>query len=430
MSAQYSQNLRTTYIEASSHIANQISTFRLDKDAVYMPNLRLVNVGYYTNGTDRKANPLVGFLGVIKNIRLMDGAKTLSQQRHCNRWLSFQNQLGRNQHKLCVDSVNTGTAIGYMLQSNDECIHVANGTTVSKNVESEKLCAVLDLRKVFPLLNNLSFVSTSVFKQLRIEVEYESDPVKVGAFNLTESVTVQQPTLVCDMVTDPAISSKIKASQPENATWDEMESDVIVVPANQPLVASGTTKVKQSTTNVINGFDNKYLGRIAILKNSSNPTTDCYTTNVSLGFGTYASRNYGGERLQIRKNGTNLFGGNGISNNSYRTLLLYSSWGDMCVPPFATRGGVGLDNPNSAPVNKSGQHLGDGTLQNARVGGSDYYGVSIEDRVNQLVIEFDRDVVYSDANFLSQTSSVDLYIFGECRKQIIFKDGSYDCYYV
>ncbi len=427
MSAQYSTNLRTQYYEPSSHVANKMTTFRLDKNALYMPNLRILNLGYSVDAADLKANALAGHYGCIHNIRLMDGSKTLSQLRNANKWLSFKNQLGKNQHKLCVDSPNNGAQVGYVLDSNSDVQYIpANGTTLSDAGASEIATSVLDLRHVFPMLNNVDAVDCSVFQQLRVEIEYESNSAKAGVSKSDATMTVQEPTLAADMVVNDAIASKMRSSAQKVAQWDEIENDLLFIPAQGDKGSAGLNK--QSFSGVINGFDGKLVGRIAILKHSTAPATECYTANVSQGFGSFQSRNYNNERLQIRKNGTNVFGGNGIDNDSYKSLLLWSSWGDVCVPPFATKPGIGSDDADAAPINDSGVFPAENNKQSNRVGGADYYGISIEDTVNQFQIEFDRDC-YDNTGYPVQNSAINMYVFGEVRKQLVIKDGSYSLVY-
>ena len=427
MSAQYSTNLRTQYYEPSSHVANKMTTFRLDKGALYMPNLRIINLGYSVNAADLTANPLAGHYGCIRNIRLMDGANTLSQLRNANTWLSFKNQLGKNQHKLCVDSPNNGAQVGYVLDSNSDIQYIpANGTTLSNGSASEISTSVLDLRHVFPILNNIDVVDCDVFSQLRVEIEYETTAAKMGCSKSDPTVTIQEPTLAADMIVNESVASKMRSSSQKSAQWDEIEHDVLFVPAQANKGSAGLNK--QQFTGVINGFDGKLVGRIAILKHTVNAVAECYASNVALGFGSFQSRNYNNERLQIRKNGTNVFGGNGIDNDGYKSQLLWSAWGDLCVPPFATKPGVGSDNSDAPPVNDSGVFPKENNVQSNRVGGADYYGVSIEDTVNQFQIEFDRDC-HDNTDYPEQNSAINMFIFGEVRKQIVIKDGSYSLVY-
>ena len=52
----------------------------------------------------------------------------------------------------------------------------------------------------------------------------------------------------------------------------------------------------------------------------------------------------------------------------------------------------------------------------------------VHDVVNQFQIEFDRDC-YDNTGYPVQNSAINMYVFGEVRKQLIIKDGSYSLVY-
>ena len=440
MSGNYSTNLKTMYIEPSTHVRNQMSTFRLDKNSVYLPSMRLVNVGFFSDNDAEQPNALCGYYGCIKNIRLMDGARTLSQLREANRWLSFSNQLGSNQNNLCVKSPMNGSQNGAVLRS-DGRVDFIKGTTdrdISKNVASEIKTSTLDLLKVFPILNNLSCIDTSQqgFSQLRIEVEYVHAAASVGSSKSTAVLVIQEPTLVCDMVINEKLADKLKSDRAA-ISWDELENDVLTAPA-AAAVADDATRVIQPTTAVINGFDNKVVGRVLMMKHLSNPALG-YDSGAIMGYGPYQSRNYHFEKLQVRLNGTNVFpGANGIDHDGYKNMLLWSSWGDVSIAPYGAAAGVGDQIPTvdirtsaAGAFNNSGvPPLTSANLQSDKVGAQDYYGFSLEQRVNQLSVTYERSFFKNDAAiFPDVNAAVNVHIFAEVRKSLVFRKGGYDIIY-
>jgi len=428
--SQYSTSLRTQHYEPSSHIANKMTTFRLDKNSLYMPNMRIINLGYFSNAADLTPSQLAGHYGCIQRISLMDGAKTLSTLRNANRWLSFENQLGENQHKLNVLSPQCQAAVGYVLRVDDKVDYIAPtaGAAVHNGSASEVLTSTLDLRRVFPCLNQMAQgVDTALFTQLRVEIEYVADASSVALSDKSKSVNIQEPTLLADMVVDPAMAAAMRKAQPSTMAFYEIENDVLVVPTQGGT--NDTTPIVQSTTSTLNGFDNKVVGRVAILKLTTDPA-DNYSTNARRAYGPFSSRNYHREVLQIRKNGQNMFPSSGISNDGYKLQLLNDSWGNMCIPPFGASAGVGLD-PPQASVNISGvPPLDETTKQSHRVGASDYYGFSVEDRVNQLSLTFQRECTTTNvADYNWTNNGISMFVFGEVRKSIVIKGGSYECVY-
>ena len=190
-----------------------------------------------------------------------------------------------------------------------------------------------------------------------------------------------------------------------------------------------TNPIVQSTTSTLNGFDNKVVGRVAILKLTTDPA-DNYETNARRAYGAFSSRNYHREVLQIRKNGQNMFPSSGISNDGYKLQLLHDAWGNVCIPPFGAAAGVGLAPPAGA-TNGSGTPPTDvAGKQSNRIGASDYYGFSVEDRVNQLSLTFERSCTTTDVATYNWTNNgITMFVFGEVRKSIVIKGNSYECVY-
>jgi len=406
-----------------------MSEFRLDKDQVYLPNLR-VQIGFSTD-TVTSAHRLLGFESCIKNIRLLDGAVELDSLRFANRYLSFHNQLGQNQQKLCVSSPLSGGSIGYLLNGTDKVDHITS-TSATPTAESDVLCAILDLRRVFPVLNSIDHLDTSVFKQLKIQIEYESNSARLGLADSTKVATISRPVLIADMVVNPEVASKMRSSSQKSIIWDVIEHDQMTVGAN--TTADGladTASHKQSVTSVINGFDNKFVGRMVVMKCYNDPAVG-YIANAQVGYGAYNSPLYPNESLNIRKNGQFIFPGvDGIANNGIRQHMLWQAWGDMVLVPYSSNYGVGRDNFDAASVNTSGvPGLSTGLKQSHLIGQSSYYGFSVEDRCNQLNFTFSRLGFKDTQTNNPYNVAADLHIFGECRKQINFNGGQYNISYM
>lgn len=430
MSAQYSVNIQSQYLDPNTHVNNKMSEFRLDRDRVYLPNLRVANLGYYTD-TASTAHRVLGFESCIKNIRLLDGAVELDSLRFANRYLSFHNHLGENQHKLCVSSPLSGASIGYILTGKDKVDPIAP-LHPTPTAESEVDCAILDLRRCFPLLKSLDHLDTSVFTQLKIQIEYESTTARLGVTDLGKVATINRPVLIADLVTNPDAESKLRGAAQKSVIWDVIEHDQMTIAAN--TAADGladTASNTQSTSAVINGFDNKFVGKMVVMKAYNDPNIG-YVANVQAGYGAYNSPLYPGEALNIRKNGQFMFpGADGISNNGMRQHMLWQAWGDMCLMPYAANFGVGRDYFDVASVNTSGvPGLAASNKQSQLVGQASYYGFSVEDRCSQLQFTFKKTGFKDTQDNNPYNVAADLHIFGECRKQLTMSGGKYNIVYL
>ena len=429
MSAQYSVNIQSQYYDPNTHVNNKMSEFRLDRDRLYLPNLR-VQLGFSTD-TATTAHRLLGFESCIKNIRLLDGAVELDSLRFANRYLSFKNQLGQNQQKLCVSSPLSGGSIGYLLLGTDKVDHITP-TSATPTAESEVQCAIVDLRRVFPLLNSMDHLDTSLFKQLKIQIEYEVNASKLGLADSTKVATISRPVLIADMVVNPQVAAKMRSSAQKSVVWDVIEHDQMTLAAN--TTADGladTASHKQTTSAVINGFDNKFVGKMVVMKCYNDPAVG-YIANAQVGYGAYNSPLYPNESLNIRKNGQFIFpGADGIANNGIRQHMLWQSWGDMCLVPYSANFGVGREDFDAASVNTSGvPGLSTGAKPSHLIGQASYYGFSIEDRCSQLQFTFKKTGFKDTQTNNPYNVAADLHIFGECRKQLTMSGGKYNIVYL
>ena len=432
MSGQYSSTIKTQYYDPRTHVNNKMSEFRLDADTMYLPNLRISSLGYFASAASAAPKP-VGYYACIKNIRLLDGAVELSSLRFANRYLSFTQKLGTNQEKLCVDSKNSGAANGYVLYPNDKVdtlsSHNLEGADVGTS-ESEILTGYLDLRKVFPLLASMDCIDTAIFPGLKIQIEYETSPSLLLKKN-DETATIQTPVLIADIVHDEQkVAMLRKDKYNSQIMWDEIEHDVFHIPATAQDADAGAA-ILAKTTGVVNGFDNKYVGRVVMIKQYSDASKAYTAAHAQIGLGNLVSRNQLYEKVQIRKNGSNMFPGEGIISDEYKGMLLYQSWGDVTIQPFTNKCSIGASTPNATePGNNSGVGTpsSDGTYTQ-NIAQQDFIGFSVEDTVKQLNLIYERMILKDSETIPRFEQAIDMHIFGEVRKVIEFKNGEYNIVY-
>ena len=432
MSGQYSRSIKPTYFDPRTHINNRSSEFRLDTDRSYLPNLRLANVGFQANANTQTPQ-LVGFLGIVKHIRLMDGGVELSSLRFANRYISWLEQLGNNQDNLNLKSALSRSRVGYMLNSDDKVEHPPLGfsdSTLARNFLSEAVTGYLDLRHVFPILNELNHLDTKIFKSLKVVIEYEDRPELILE-NKGRTHTTHTPILIADEITDPAVAAELSREQ-KNVVWNEVEHDQFLVPDQSAVagaLATDTATSKQTVSAVVNGFDNKHVSRVVLMKEYSDLSKN-FTGNSAIKRGPYASQSQDAEALQVRINGANIFPANGIDSPSKRAMKLAQAWGKVNIVPFSNVGSVGLDDFDAAMQNDSGVPVAVGTKQSPTVGQSDYIGFSLEEKVRQLNFTYSR-VNRKDTNTIQKNNlGLNVHVYGEVRKGLNFASSGYNVSYV
>lgn len=431
MSGQYSTSVKVQYLQPRTHLNNTLTEFRLDQDSAYFPNLRLSNIGL-TATAGKKHNELTGCYGCIKNIRLMDGSVEISATRHANRWLSFMSQRDHNQNNLCVHSSLSKARVGYMLNDNDKCNFVfTNANDViavaGDATDKDNKLGLLDLRKVFPILQNLTILDTSLMRNLKVVIEWTIDPTVVATLKDIAGVKIKEPELLCDQVMAEGAINSLRKSQ-KSVVWDEIEHDQY----NMPGISNpGTTaKEVQSVSAVVNGFDNKYVSRMVLMKVPA-IKTDMYSGDVSQGLGNFASVNLFREKVQLRVNGANIFAGDGIRSDSQKAMLMSQSWGDLNVLPFSNRQNVGSEDRDAVVQNSSGvPTLNTANKMDERVGHSDYIGFSLEDKIRQLNFQHERTCLNNTLAIRQNELAYDIHIFAECRKVLSLGNGGYKISYM
>lgn len=432
MSGQYSTSVKVQYLQPRTHLNNTLTEFRLDQDTAYFPNLRLSNIGL-TASADKKHNELTGAYGCIKNIRLMDGSVEISATRHANRWLSFMSQRDHNQNNLCVHSKLSKARVGYMLDDNDKCNYVFTdvndviATTDGAGDVDNKL-ALLDLRKVFPILQNLTILDTSLMKNLKVVIEWTIDPTVVATLKDIAGVKIKEPELLCDQVMAEGAINSLRKSQ-KSVVWDEIEHDQYNIPAIANPAGGAGDKVVQPTSAVVNGFDNKYISRMLLMKVPA-VKTDIYSGDVSQGLGNFASVNLFREKLQLRVNGANIFAGDGIRSDSQKAMLMSQSWGDLNILPFSNRQNVGSEDRDAVIQNSSGVPPLNASKMDERIGHSDYIGFSVEDKIRQLNFQHERTGLNNTLTIRQNELAYDIHIFAECRKVLQIGNGGYKIAYM
>lgn len=462
----YSQSLRTEIFDPRIETADRVE-FRLDKgDNVFFSNLRLGNLGCSVAGGQSEYNKAVGVAGNIRRITLLDGAVELDRCVEANRYLSWFFAGGENNSNRHVQQNLLKHEVGYAL--NDNKVVDGRGTSGAKLIrrnngavgvppaaataaESEKVAGYLDLRQCLPILDNLGVIDTTVFENLRLVIEYEQNSLqgrsKVGSTALDLEKSNLTPILLADELKDSAMKQRARSAM-KSFQWNTYEHDLVNIPAQAApaTLADGNTNIttanqRQVVKRIIDGFKNKFVSRMVLMKCPSDKTQNRVLNNILnattlRGIGDYASLAMNKEKINFIINGRQLFAGDGLDTPSKIADIHADAWGNYNILPFAHTQSVGLDVPGLVPPQNvygvcHDQEIAEPNSQDPRTGQSAWVGFRVLDRLNTLELEYERvQVPENRANYNYLGLALDVHIYAEVPKKFIMEGGKYRIEYL
>lgn len=424
--AMYSSgNVKTDYIDPHVNIQGKRTEFHLNPESGYYSNLRIVNLG--ANIAAKSFNKLAGVYSLVKHAYLYDGKKEIDSMRFANRYLAFTNCLNSNDVNVSVNRKLVQHAVGYeltgikLVQPN-----LRDGTNDGTSALAEKADGILDCRKLFPILNGLLYLDTSMMKNLRVVIEWESNSQTV----LDETgvaYTVVDPILVADEVMDMGTRNQLAKAQ-GGVAYNAIEHDAWNVAVDRSAGGDAANLAEEkSQSNKIEGFNNKYVSRVLISKAFSNKAN--YESPV-LGFGDLGSVVMHKEKLQCRVNGQNLFSGDGIEHEGFKAKLLSMAYNQVNIPPYANLESVGTDDINGNSVHQGGTLGIVGNKQDQRTGTANWIGFSLEDRIKDLNFTYKRTKVKDTRGVQKNNEGLDIHIYCEVQKTFNKSGMDYEIKYV
>lgn len=447
----YNSSVKTHIIDPVYSRNNFRAEYRLESDTIYLTNWRLLNVGAVGDTGGKGYNGLVGALGVIKHISLYDDNQLLDQVLEAPMWLGFKAVNNKNQDSMDLESNLRKTRMGNCLTGRDEGATTMNGlkldewqvnpaTTGKNDGTTLGHRGYLRLKEVFPLLNNMAgAIPTTIFKNLKVVVEYSQDLDEFMGVTNDANTNTTEPILVVDEVIGEKGVKKF--GNFKGVEYASIEHDRVNVPAlvlDTDYKNTNPASLKQTTLH-INGFNNKSVGRCLMVKT---PTAlASYKNGINnhrVGkLGSYA---FCGEALQVRVNGSSIFSGRGLTNPAQRQALLNDVWGVSSFEPFSHL--VGYSEADA--TDRSGKYHG-GVND---IGNLDYWGWSVNNKVQDFQIDYDRkanyvfgtvgvppDTANKVANDTKSTASrfnqaIEINLYCEVYKSIVVTGDSYEVVYV
>lgn len=416
----YTSGIKSQLIDPIINVGQNRVEYRLNPDTLYSSDIKLLNFGIFHNGTF--LNTLAGAWGAVKNIMLLDNGVTLDQLLDANNYMAFN---AYNQSCENARNLHRYTRANWVGQVLDKDQLLGNNAPQPQQVNATAVASpqnFLSLRDALPMLRNMDYLPTKIFRSLRVVVEYETD-VKRLVETLNVAVeNLPQPLLRVDEIVNPqAVDELTRAFK--GVAFNCYERDVVGLPHTAAGVAS-TTGTANSHSALVKGFDNKYIGRMwAGLYVSADADVNLGGANVATFGGTLAPVRAVDTRWQVVVNGANKLVGSGVQKSNEILGLLVDTYGE-CVPPVgSTQTGL---------VAKDSMVRSDNQYSFGRCG---WFACPVEEYISQLQIDLNWvNKVNEDSGGAPTLSKYNtpytLYVWAETRKSLAVRsDGSYEIGY-
>ena len=459
MASEYSGDLKCVEIEPVYFSENNRVEWRLPPNKLYTNTMSVMNLAVTKSDGGGFLNKLVGVYGTLNRVSLVDGNVELQTLTRANEWLGVKQHLHSNRYNenlgynYCGNhkSVRLGLRDLTKDQANGSADKRAgaNGRKIIEGGERDGFGEVdttnaatfkgqLDVSECLNLLQQIPYVDTSVFKNLKLVIEFNVSMTNVMGTNQNTGVLKQQrPYLVVEEIVAEDILAGSLGRTPPAISYNVIESDVFTVPAfsnaNGNLPSVGTPNPVQELTFHVSSFNNKKVNRLLIASRCLTATTDspiAQQNNADCAHGVYNSHAMLKQKNQVRVNGRNVFARNGIEKDMQRLALMADVWGGSA--------GIGPFYAGLAPLANDANPRQDILQQgNEVIGTQDYFGCTLAgSHVEDLQFDYSRTGTFNGAGDATQTikskynADLSLHIFGEVKKAIVFgKNGQYNVVY-
>lgn len=359
----FSSSVKSHVIDPVFTSANRCEFRLANRGDAFMPTMRIGNLGLTNSGANNQYHFGLGAASIITRIQLLDGNEELDSLRKVGNWLTFKNSLNTNSQNDNVFKNMIGSSLGWATGATGELL--SNDNKLIRPPGDASTLGTLDLREVFGILNSISHLSTKLFPNLRVVMEYHlANDAMVNNLTNAADLAKSVPILIVDEIVDEALVASLD-KQLTTASWLAIEHDQSQMPQVPGVSTSTNVDVSAvQTSNLrINGFQNKAVSRLMVSKVYQNISDYVYdvdldaTTSVAMkGLAQYGSKALHKEEFNLRVNGRNVLAGQGLTSPASTTMLCSDTWGDMNMCPGANTESVGIDSKYS---------LGQLTLNNA-----------------------------------------------------------------
>ena len=410
-----SGQVKTNYIDPKSFMDGSRAVFELKANtSAYLPNMRLLDIGVFGQN-EGVYNRLIGAHAIIKDITLYDGSTVLTQIQEYGLYRGFQNQNIDNVKSQSVEQFKSCNNVGLQkLNSSgllyDE-IRKENTGTTRANTKG----AYVELREVLPMLNSVTHLPTAIFRNLRLEINFNIEVLEQVLMDVTDTITGQMlPILAVDVLDDKAVVAKMNEGLGNSIVWLETEVDRVSYPAG---VNNATREETKSFK--LDGFKGKSLERLLMVKELAD-INKYKNGNDVLGYGRYQSVALFNEKVQYRVNGRNILSGAGATGAMERLALVVDNYGEC------------FGYPGSAQVDIDSGLIVGLTAANGRekIGNFSYNAIYVGEKVQDLQITHSRTNLSDNAARQASNVALNIVYYGEVRKALIIGNKGYRISYL
>jgi len=441
--AEYSNSIKIHEIEPVYFSANNRVEFRLPQGKLYTNSMIVANVGATKSAGASNYNHLVGCYGQLRSVSLLDGNTELQVLTRANEWAAFKNSIHSNAYNEDVgnmmalnrksaifnirDTTGLQTGAGTALAAGTKTVEGGSRVNLGATGVSERLSGKgqLDLAEVLNLLQSIAYVDTSVFKDLKVVIEYNQNINDI--FDATQNqgvMTTIRPYLIAEEIVDESIVSANMGKLPRAIQYKVIENDIVSVAAI--TTGAGTPNPVVPNTFHIHAFNNKSVDRM-LIKTRTTLAATRQEGNGDVGYGEYNSQAMLLQKNQVRVNGRNIFARDGITKDNERLALFADTWGSASCQPFSHSLA-----PLAADASTRDNFI---SVGNEGIGALSYFGCDLAGvKVKDLQLDYERAGFRSSVGgqiaLSKYNSALDLIIFAEVKKAIIPSNNGYNVVYV
>jgi hypothetical protein len=416
--------------------SNFRATFHFAPDTVYLSDIKLLDVGFSSNQTD-SYQPTVGSAGAISSIRLYDGGVLLDSIENFTVYNSFMNLKKTNDENISLNRRLNNVGLGFVQSGQqgqtspnvlgDADFQLNGQNLIADNVGSKSW---ISLRTVLPFLRESMVVPTSLYKQLRLEVNYHSAAGLQNLVQLRRDATITTETgafvaahEVAEGPVRDEMAREYRGVVYHPIEFDSVNTTTVTQPSGAALAnTSDNTKTAEQQNNfLLHGFDNKKLKRM-LLVNTPTTATTWVDGNKNTGYANNASVAGFRENTQIRVNGVNKLAGSGVgssaggSGKNKRLAMTTDAWGDINI----------ITGQQFTQTQDFNNYVGGADLLRKTQGAVDYLGCIVEEKIDSLQIFYDRTGVFGND---SLNQPLRIQVMGEVEKAVIVDGNDYRVIY-
>ncbi len=444
MSSEYSNDIKCVELEPIYYAENSRVEWRLHPNKLYTNNISLMNLGLTKATGGGRLNKLVGCYGVVSRVILQDNNVELEVLTRANEWLGIKSHLHSNQYneELAMDFSGNQKANRIDLRditSTQSATYGAIGKKIVQGgvrptvgtldaTQAKTFKGQLDMSECFSLLQNVPYLDTSVFKDLKVIIEFDMKETNVVATEQDGSVRKQlRPYLVVEEIVAPDILESSLGRKPNAIPFTVIESDVFNVPAMSPAPTATHPNPVQDLTFHVSSYNNKKVGRMLVATRTLTSTNN-QDTGKDVVYGNYNSHGMLLQKNQIRLNGRSVLPRSGVERDQQRLALMADVWSSSAsIAPF--QNGLAFV---ATDANSRANYLQEG---NATVGVCDYFGINLASvLVEDLQMDYTRTGIWNgtqaQTDLSKYNSALELHVFSEVKKAIVFGSNGYNVVYV